>query len=94
VKPDVNIVEVNPHPSHKGGHSVDGVLVGAGSLWPINAKLTHQTSRWKKIIGRRKLLTHASSLSKEDKERIIFYMIFYTKKMNHIFWVFFIPKIK
>jgi hypothetical protein len=34
VKPDVNIVEVKPHPSHKR-HSVDGVLVGAGSLCAI-----------------------------------------------------------
>jgi hypothetical protein len=88
VKPDVNIVEVNPQPTHKGPFS--GWC--AGSLWAINAKLTHQRSRWKKIIGRRKLLTHRPSWSKEDKGRIIFYMIFYTKKIDHFFWVFFIPK--
>ncbi len=89
MKPDVNIVEVDPHPSHKG-HSVHGVLVGADSLWAItkvqniilsswpmlhththtqtnNAKLTHQTSRWKKLIGRRKLLTHAQVDQKRTK---------------------------
>jgi len=32
VKPDINHVEVHPHLSHKW-HPVDGVLVGAGSLW-------------------------------------------------------------
>jgi hypothetical protein len=34
MKPDVNSVEVHLQPSHNG-HPVDGVLVGAGSLWPI-----------------------------------------------------------
>jgi len=29
VKPNINPVEVHPQ-----GHPVDGVLVGAGSLWP------------------------------------------------------------
>jgi hypothetical protein len=33
MKPDVNSVEVHLQPSHNG-HPVDGVLVGAGSLWP------------------------------------------------------------
>jgi hypothetical protein len=32
VKPDINSVEVHPHPSHNG-HPVDGVLVGVGSLF-------------------------------------------------------------
>jgi hypothetical protein len=34
MKPDVNSVEVHLQLSHDG-HPVDGVLVGAGSLWPI-----------------------------------------------------------
>jgi hypothetical protein len=33
VKPDVNSVKVHPLLRHKG-QPVDGVLVGAGSLWP------------------------------------------------------------
>ncbi len=32
MKPDVNSVEVHLQVSHNG-HPVDGVLVGAGSLW-------------------------------------------------------------
>jgi hypothetical protein len=32
VKPDVNSVDFHPQLSHNG-HPVDGVLVGAGSLW-------------------------------------------------------------
>jgi hypothetical protein len=34
VKPNISSVEVHPQLSNKG-HPVDGVLVGAGSLWPI-----------------------------------------------------------
>ncbi len=34
MKPDLNSVEVHLQLSHNG-HPVDGVLVGAGSLWPI-----------------------------------------------------------
>jgi hypothetical protein len=34
MEPDVNSVEVHLQLSHNG-HPVDGVLVGAGSLWPI-----------------------------------------------------------
>ncbi len=34
MKSDVNSVEVHLQPS-RNGHPVDGVLVGAGSLWPI-----------------------------------------------------------
>jgi hypothetical protein len=34
MKPDVNSLEVHLQLSHNG-HPVDGVLVGAGSLWPI-----------------------------------------------------------
>jgi hypothetical protein len=33
VKPEINSVEVHPQLSHKG-HPVDGVLVGAGSVYP------------------------------------------------------------
>jgi len=33
VKPNINSVEVHPQLSNNG-HPVDGVLVGAGSLWP------------------------------------------------------------
>jgi hypothetical protein len=33
VKPGGNSVEDHPQLTHKG-HSVDGALVGAGSLWP------------------------------------------------------------
>ncbi len=33
VKPHINLVEVPPHLSHNV-HRVDGVLMGAGSLWP------------------------------------------------------------
>jgi hypothetical protein len=32
MKADINLVEVHPQPSYNI-HSVDGVLVGAGSLW-------------------------------------------------------------
>jgi hypothetical protein len=32
VKSNINSVEVHPQPS-KNGHLVDGVLMGAGSLW-------------------------------------------------------------
>ncbi len=38
LKPNINWdegVEVHPQPSNKG-HPMDGVLVGAGSLWPVN----------------------------------------------------------
>jgi hypothetical protein len=34
VNPNINSVEVHPQLSNKG-HPVDGVLVGAGSLWLI-----------------------------------------------------------
>jgi hypothetical protein len=34
MKRDVNSLEVHLQLSHNG-HPVDGVLVGAGSLWPI-----------------------------------------------------------
>jgi hypothetical protein len=33
MKLNINSVEVHPHVSNNG-HSVDGALVGAGSLWP------------------------------------------------------------
>jgi len=33
MKPNINSVEVHPQLSNNG-HPVDGVLVGAGSLWP------------------------------------------------------------
>jgi hypothetical protein len=33
LKPNINSVEVHPQLSNNG-HPVDGVLVGAGSLWP------------------------------------------------------------
>jgi hypothetical protein len=33
VKPNINSVEVHPHLSNSI-HPVDGVMVGAGSLWP------------------------------------------------------------
>jgi hypothetical protein len=34
VKPNINSVEVHPHLSNNS-HPVDGVMVGAGSLWPL-----------------------------------------------------------
>ncbi len=34
VKPNINSIEVHPQPSSKG-HPVGGVLVGAGSSWPL-----------------------------------------------------------
>jgi hypothetical protein len=34
VKPNINPVEVQPQLSYIG-HPVDGLLVGAGSLWPL-----------------------------------------------------------
>jgi hypothetical protein len=34
VKPDINLVKVDPQLSHNK-HPVDGALVGAGSLWPL-----------------------------------------------------------
>jgi hypothetical protein len=37
VKPNINSVEVHPQ-LRNNGHPVDGVLVGAGSLWPPNNK--------------------------------------------------------
>jgi hypothetical protein len=49
VKPNINSVEVHPQLS-KYGHPVDGVLVGAGSLWPcsfickMNSSLTKGSS--------------------------------------------------
>jgi hypothetical protein len=47
VKPNINSVEVHPQLSNKG-HPVDGVLVGAGSLWllcyPYGS--TPPTSNW------------------------------------------------
>jgi hypothetical protein len=33
VKPNINSVDVHPQLSNNG-HPVNGVLVGAGSLWP------------------------------------------------------------
>jgi len=36
VKPNINSVEVHPQLSNNG-HPVDGVLVGASSLWPSRA---------------------------------------------------------
>ncbi len=33
VKPNINSVDVHPQLINKG-HSVDGVMVGVGSLWP------------------------------------------------------------
>jgi len=36
VKPNINLVEVHPQLSNNG-HPVDGVLVGASSLWPSRA---------------------------------------------------------
>jgi hypothetical protein len=38
MKPNINSVEVHPQLSNNG-HSVDGVLVGAGSLWPCKTGL-------------------------------------------------------
>jgi hypothetical protein len=34
VKPNINSVELHPQPSNNG-HPVGGVLVSAGSLWPL-----------------------------------------------------------
>lgn len=89
VKPDVNIVEDNPHPSHKVHlgmvcwwglvHLVPSpkyktsILMSGSMLYTHthtqnNANLTHQTSEWKKIIGRRKLLTHAQVDQKRTKQ--------------------------
>jgi len=34
VKPNINPVEVHPQLRHNG-HPVDGAVVGAGSLWPV-----------------------------------------------------------
>jgi len=47
VKPNINSVEVHPQLSNKG-HPVDGVLVGAGSLWPLCYPYggTPPTSNW------------------------------------------------
>ncbi len=39
MKPKFNSVEVHPELSNNG-HPVDGALMGAGSLWPINATLS------------------------------------------------------
>jgi hypothetical protein len=49
MKPNINSVEVHPQLSNYG-HPVDGLLVGAGSLWPcrfickINSSLTKGSS--------------------------------------------------
>jgi hypothetical protein len=38
LKPDINSVEVHPQVNHNR-HPVDGVLVGAGSLWWVLVQL-------------------------------------------------------
>jgi hypothetical protein len=45
VKPNINSVEVHPQLSNKG-HLGDGMLVGAGSLWP-SSKAKSMTSSMK-----------------------------------------------
>jgi hypothetical protein len=40
VKPNINLVEVQPQVSSKG-HPVDGALVGADSLWPLQCTFQH-----------------------------------------------------
>ncbi len=46
----LTLVEVHPQQSNKG-HPVDGVLVGAGSLWK-EEKISERT--WKDVIQKKK----------------------------------------